>query len=200
MLVGRPGRAPRAVLVVDDHPAVRAALERLLAAEAGLDPVASAATVSGAVADAHRLRPDIAVVDYRLPDRDGISLTFELKRLPHPPGVVMYSAFAGVRLALAAIVGGADAIVDKSAGVKELRAAVRAVASGERVMPSLPAPALSAVVAQLDTDDEPIVAMLLDGSTPREVASELEIAADWLEHRRWAIVRQLLAFGQRSSR
>lgn len=193
-------RRPGGALVVDDHPSVRCGLTNLLAVDPGLAPVESAATAARAIVAAQRLRPAVAVVDYRLPGRDGLSLTLELKRLPEPPAVVVYSAFVGVRQALAASVAGADGIVDKAAGVGQLRVVVRAAASGERSLPRLPSQALGALTARLAPDDERIVAMMASGASPAQVARELEIDNDWLELRRWAIIRHLLAPGKRGSR
>lgn len=95
---------PVRVLIVDDHPAVRAGVAGVLAAEADLNPAATVATARDAAAEARQLSPRVAIVDYHLPDRDGLSLTIELKRLPHPPGVLIYSGFADARLAVGAIV------------------------------------------------------------------------------------------------
>src|SRR5947209_4260492 len=118
---------PARVLIVDDHPAVRAGLVAALADEADLDPVAAVADAGGAAAAARRLLPDVAIVDFRLPGRDGLSLTIELKRLPRPPGIVLYSAFADSRLGVAAAVAGADALVKKSSSLEELRWTIRRV-------------------------------------------------------------------------
>lgn len=185
---------------MDDHPSVRNGLAKLLAIDLQLGPVETTATASRAIVCARRLHPAIAVVDYRLPGRDGISLTLELKRLAQPPRVAIHSAFASPRVALAAIVAGADAFVDKGAGVEELRGAVQAVARGGRVMPSLPAPWLSAVVARLCADDRLIVVMLASGASMEQVARALRIDSEWLELRRWALIRQVLAPGRRPSR
>jgi two-component system, NarL family, response regulator DevR len=129
---------PVRVLIVDDHSAVRAGVAGVLAAEADLDPVAVVATPRDAAAEARRLSPEVAIVDYHLPGRDGLSLTIELKRLPHPPAVLIYSAFADARLAVGAIVAGADGIVKKSSTGQELCAAVRSAARGLRATPDVP--------------------------------------------------------------
>lgn len=194
------GRRRGGALVVDDHPSVRDGVTKLLAADLGLVPAESAATAARAIGAAQRLRPAITVVDYRLPGRDGLSLTLELKRLPEPPAVVVYSAFAGARLMLAATIAGADGIVDKADGIEHLRVVVRAVASGARPPTCLPAHRLSALTEQLAVEDEQIVTRLASGILPAQVARELEIDSDWLELRRWAIIRHLLAPGRRASR
>ena len=79
------------VLVVDDHAAFRAAAVALLEAE-GLVVVAEAATAGQATALAEQHRPDVVVLDIRLPDGDGFSVAEDLARLPHPPAVVLVSS------------------------------------------------------------------------------------------------------------
>lgn len=187
------GDGPIRVLVVDDHPAIRAGIQSVLATEPDFAPVATAATASDAIDQARLLLPVVAIVDYHLPGRDGLSLTLELKRLPEPPGVLIYSAFADLRLAVGAIVAGADGVIEKTLGAEDLCAAVRAIAVGLRLMPALSIEALSAIAARVDAEDLPILGMLLNGVPPAEVAQTLGIAGEWLELRRWAIVRQVIA-------
>ena len=79
------------VLVVDDHPAFRAAAAALLAAD-GFDVVAEASTAAEAVHLARTLELDLVLLDVRLPDRDGIEVAAELAGLPHPPPVVLVSS------------------------------------------------------------------------------------------------------------
>lgn len=197
-LVRRGRASPVGVLVVDDHPAVRSELERLLGEADDLAPISAAATAPQAIGIARRLRPLVAVVDYRLPGPDGIALTFELKRLRDPPGVVIHSAFAGTRLALAAIVAGADGIVEKGTGADRLRTDVSAVAAGSRVMPALSERALAGAMPAAEPEDALIAAMLNGGASPAAVSRRLGIAPEWLALRRWAIARRLLG-GQRGS-
>ena len=81
----------RSVLVVDDDPAFRGLAQRMLTA-LGLVVVGEADTVEAARDAAKRLRPDAALVDLRLPDGDGITLTRELTGLPWRPRVVLTSS------------------------------------------------------------------------------------------------------------
>jgi DNA-binding NarL/FixJ family response regulator len=86
---------PAAVLIVDDDAIFRSLAARLLEA-AGLRVAGEAGDVSQGRAAAHRLRPDAALVDVRLPDGDGIALASELALLPWAPRIVVVSSQAGM--------------------------------------------------------------------------------------------------------
>lgn len=185
-----PGLAIR-VLVVDDHPAVRAGVRGLLMAQRDVASVTAVANARDAVAAARERVFDVAVVDYHLPDRDGLSLTRQLNSLPNPPGVLVYSAFADTRLAVAALVAGAGGICSKDRGDLDLWDAVRAVAAGVPVLPTIRPDAMRAIARRIDEKDLSILAMLINRVAPADIAPTLGISRDWLEARRWAILRQL---------
>ena len=182
---------PVSVLIVDDHPAVRAGVGRLVADQADMAPVAIVATARDALAEAQRLSPRIAIVDYHLPDRDGLSLTRQLKALPHPPAVLIYSAFADARTTVGAVLAGADGVANKTCRADELCTAVRTIAAGSSSLPVVPPDIMSAIASELEHEDLPILAMLMNGVPPAELADALNITTDWLEMRRWAILHRV---------
>jgi DNA-binding NarL/FixJ family response regulator len=179
------------VLVVDDHSAVRSGIEALLAGEPDLEPVGTAGGAAEALELARQTRPDVAIVDFQLGDRDGLSLCRQLKELPDPTRVVLYSAYADGPLALAGVIAGADGVVHKAALAGELCDTVRAVAAGRTAIPVPPPAARAVVAARLDPDDLPILAMLLDGTDPDEIARVLGMRPGWLAARRWAMLERL---------
>jgi DNA-binding NarL/FixJ family response regulator len=179
------------VLVVDDHSAVRSGIEALLAEEPDLQPVGTACRAEEALALARECRPDVAIVDFQLGDRDGLSLCRELKELPTPTRVVVYSAYADGPMALAGVVAGADGVVHKSALASELCEVVRTVAAGRTAIPHSGPTARAVVAARLDPEDLPILAMLLDGTDPDEIARVLGMRPKWLAARRWAMLERL---------
>lgn len=185
-------RAPVSVLVVDDHPAVRVGVESVLGAEADLTVLASVATAREAFTEVEHGHPRVAVVDYHLGDRDGLTVTRRLKMLDPSVRVLVYSAYADATLTVAAIVAGADGIVHKGGDGDELCGAVRAVAAGRRAYPAVTPAALATIGARLDADDIPILGMLIHGTPPDEVARTLGISHEWLSARRWAMVQRLL--------
>jgi len=179
------------VLVVDDHSAVRSGIEALLEGEPDLEPVGTASGAAEALALARQTRPDVAIVDFQLGDSDGLALCRQLKELPEPVRVVVYSAYADGPLALAGVIAGADGVVHKAALATELCDAVRAAAAGRRIIPPAAPGAQAIVAARLDPQDLPILAMLIDGTEPDEIAKVLGMQPRWLAARRWAMLDRL---------
>ncbi|WP_205695933.1 response regulator transcription factor [Conexibacter sp. SYSU D00693] len=120
------------VLVVDDHPALRAGLEALLRSEPGFVSVGAAGTGAQATALARRHGPDVVLLDVRLGDEDGIALCATLRALPDAPAVVMVTADAGPQLERAATAAGASALLDKAADLPDVLDAVRLAARSRR--------------------------------------------------------------------
>jgi DNA-binding NarL/FixJ family response regulator len=185
------GVEANAVLVVDDHQAVRLGVEALLADEEGIGAVRSAASAGEALAVAEAEPSDVAVVDYHLPDRDGLALTRELKAIDDPPRVLVYSAYADQRLELAALVAGADGVLGKQALGIELCERIHSLARGSGGEFSISAATLAAASYELEIDDRPILGMLINGTPPEEIARVLAISEQWLDARRWAMLRSL---------
>src|SRR5689334_9111967 len=99
------------VLVVDDHPALRAGLEGLLAGEPDVVFVGAAPDADGLLDVVGRLRPDVIVLDYALGQDDGLATCFRLKQLCDAPAVVLYSAYVDRVFAVPAAMSQADATV-----------------------------------------------------------------------------------------
>jgi DNA-binding NarL/FixJ family response regulator len=181
------------VLVVDDHAAVRMGLGGLLEDHLDVELVATAASAREALADAARVAPDVAVVDYHLDDSDGLTLCRALKRLPRPPRVLVYSAYADGALAAAAVVAGADGVVSKGTLGEEVVRTIRVLAHGRRAIPPIPRAVQRSLRARLEPTDQAILGMLLQGIAPSEIADVLSISPSRLESRRAAMLRALAA-------
>jgi two-component system, NarL family, response regulator DevR len=188
-LESRPARIR--VLVVDDHPAVRIGLRELLEAEENFVVVDAVATAEDALAVAEGAWVDVAIVDYQLSGRNGLWLSRKLKRLAHPPRVVIYSAYYDGLLAAAAVVAEADGLVSKGSLGSELTSAIGKVARGQLMLPSVPPRLAEMLRRQLDQAEQAIFGMLLAGIPPREIASTLNMSVGTLESRQWAMLRKL---------
>lgn len=134
----RPG--PIRVFLLDDHEIVRQGLRRLLAAEPDIEVVGEAGTVAAALAQLPVLSPDVAVLDVRLPDGDGIAVCREIRSTVPGISCLMVTSHGEDQALFGAILAGADGYVLKGACGQELVTAVRTVARGR--------PALDAHAAQ----------------------------------------------------
>ncbi len=161
------------ILVVDDHPAMRAGLVAVLRAEHDLVPLDSASSVQDLWPALHSTRPDVVVLDYHMPGDDGLVVCRRIKREVPAPAVLLYSAYADAALTIPARLAGVDGLVNKSVPASELYDAIRRVARGERVLPATSRELLDAAARQLDADDLPILGMRLDDTPIGEMASAL---------------------------
>jgi two-component system response regulator DevR len=159
--------------LLDDHPAVLAGLRRLVEPQADMTVVAAAPTVAELSQQLDGARADVLVLDYVLARGDGLMHCLRVKRRSRPPAVIVYSAYTGHRLVLAARAAGADGVVDKAEPVQRLLAAIRGVFIGELALPTVPRDAYEAAVAALDDEDLPVLAMLLDGASLEAMAQAL---------------------------
>jgi DNA-binding NarL/FixJ family response regulator len=182
------------VLVVDDHPAVRAGLASLLRTEPGLLPVGAVGSAEQARPELARGTTDVLLVDYDLPDSDGLALCWDAKCREEPPAVLIYTAFARPRLTIAATLAGADAMLDKGAPPEQLFEAVRIVAGGGKALPRVPPDLIRRCVAELDPDDIPLFGMAFNQIPVADIAA---IAGHDLETTR-ARVRALIDRLQRA--
>ncbi|WP_447003843.1 response regulator [Saccharothrix isguenensis] len=122
------------VLLVDDDALVRGGLKALLQAEADILVVGEAADGASAVRSAVAVRPDVVVMDVRMPIRDGVSATRELMGLAGRPRVLVLTTFDLDEVVDDAIAAGADGFLLKRASPEELVAGIRAVAAGDAVV------------------------------------------------------------------
>ena len=161
------------ILVVDDHPAMRAGLVAVLRAEHDLVPLDSASSVKDLWPALHSTRPDVVVLDYHMPGDDGLVVCRRIKRELSAPAVLLYSAYADASLTIPARLAGVDGLVNKSVPASELFDAIRRVASGERVLPAMSRELLDTAAHRLDSEDLPILGMSLDDTPIGEMASAL---------------------------
>lgn len=126
---------PIRVLVVDDHFVVRIGLVSLVNTEPDLTVVGEADDGEQAIALYERLRPDLVLMDLRMPGKSGPEATVQIRRLSDQARVLMLSAFDGDEEIHNALAAGAQGYVLKSSTGEELIPAIRAVAAGKRWIP-----------------------------------------------------------------
>ncbi|MFF8359867.1 response regulator [Streptomyces chartreusis] len=125
---------PVRVVIVDDEQLVRLALRLVIDGEPDLTVVAEAADGDAAITVVDQQRPDVVLMDIRMPGRDGLSTTRELLTRPAPPRVLMLTTFDSDDLVLGALRAGALGFVLKDTPPARILDAVRTVADGNPVL------------------------------------------------------------------
>lgn len=123
------------VLIADDQPLVRSGLRTILDRETDVEVVAEAGTGLEAVAEAHRTRPDVVLMDIRMPGMDGLSATERLVGGPEPvPRVIILTTFDLDEYVHAGLRAGACGFILKDSEPEVLVRAVRAAAEGDAML------------------------------------------------------------------
>jgi DNA-binding NarL/FixJ family response regulator len=169
-------------LAVDDHPTVRQGLGLMFGQEPDLELVGTVENGEGVIDACKRLRPQVVIMDVRLPGIDGISA---IKRIAEScPGVqtVMFSAYGDKRLLSDAIAAGARGYVMKGSPPEDLVRAVRTVTNGKPfVDPSLSPTLLMSAVgpdAPLSEREREILQLLAEGLHTEEVARRIGLSIE----------------------
>ncbi|MGW2918862.1 response regulator [Streptomyces angustmyceticus] len=158
---------PIRVFLLDDHEVVRRGVQDLLDAEPDIEVVGDAGTADHALARGPALRPDVAVLDVRLPDGDGVSVCRDLRsRLPGL-ACLMLTSFDDDDALLDAIMAGAAGYVLKEIKGSDLVSAVRTVAAGRSLLDPATTSRLMSTLRGEDSDEEP-AADALSSLSPRE--------------------------------
>ncbi|HEX2851431.1 MAG TPA: response regulator transcription factor [Acidimicrobiales bacterium] len=174
------------VFLVDDHELVRDGLRALFEAEPDLRVVGEAGTVEAALRDIVEAAPDVAILDVRLPDGDGVELCREVRsRLPAVQ-CLMLTSFADDEALLASVLAGASGYLLKQVKGHDLVDAVRRVGRGEslldgtmttRVLDRLRSEwADDGGLSQLSDQERRILHLIAQGYTNRQIADEVDLA------------------------
>lgn len=176
------------VLLVDDHAIVRLGLTTLINDEPHLEVVGEAGTAAEALAAVERLRPEVVLMDIRMPGEGGIEATRQITTRFPETKVVMLTSFADDDLVVRAISAGAVGYVLKQVGNEELLRAIAAAARGEAILdPATTARLLARVRAaerqaeadafrDLSVREREVLAQVARGKTNAEIGQTLNLS------------------------
>jgi DNA-binding NarL/FixJ family response regulator len=176
---------PIKVFLLDDHEVVRRGVAALLEAEPDIEIVGEAGTAEQALARVPALRPDVAVLDVRLPDGDGVTVCRELRSRMPELACLMLTSFADEQALFDAVMAGASGYVLKQIHGSDLVGAVRTVAAGESLLdPHSTAQMLRRLrtrpakdpLADLTDQERRILELIGDGLTNRQIGERLFLA------------------------
>jgi two-component system response regulator DesR len=180
------------VLLAEDQAMVRGALASLLALEEDIEVVGEVARGDEVLAQALRLRPQIAVLDIEMPGRSGLEAAAELSRELPQCRVLIVTTFARPGYLRRAMEGGAAGFLPKDAPAAELARAIRRAAAGERVVdPGLAAAALSEGTSPLTAREHEVLCAARTTGTIAELAQVLHLSAGTARNHLSTIMRKV---------
>lgn len=174
------------VFLVDDHEVVRRGLIDLLSADPDLEVIGEAGSVAAAIAQIPTLRPDVAVLDVRLPDGNGIELCRELLSTMPELRCLMLTSFTSDEAMLDAILAGASGYVIKDIKGMELAKAIKDVGAGRSLLDNRAAAALMAKLRGATERSDPLsglteqervlLGLIGEGLTNKQIAARMFLA------------------------
>lgn len=179
---------PIRLLLVDDHEVVRVGLRTVLSQQAGLTVVGEAATMETAVRDALRVKPDVILMDVRLPDGSGVDACRDILASNPDARVIFLTSYADDDSVLAAVLAGAHGYVLKEIDSSALLRAIHLVAEGQSILdPTVTERALRWLrglgngpqlpgIEQLSGQEERVLALVAEGKTNKEIATALGLS------------------------
>jgi DNA-binding NarL/FixJ family response regulator len=174
------------VFLLDDHEIVRRGLRELLEGEGDIEVVGESGSAVDAAARIHAVDPDVAVLDVRLPDGDGVTVCRDLRSRHPRTACLMLTSFADDEALFEAIMAGAQGYVLKQIRGNDLVEAIRKVAAGQSLLdPVVTARVLERVrkgpeqderIGRLTEQERRILELLAEGLTNRQIGDRLHLA------------------------
>jgi DNA-binding NarL/FixJ family response regulator len=172
--------SPICILVVDDHPVVRAGVETLVASQADMTIVAQATNGREAIQQFRAQRPDITLMDIQMPEMNGLDALIAIRNESPEARIIMLTTYTGDAQVLRAIKAGAQGYLLKSALHRELLETIRGVHAGRKALSA----EVSYEVAEHATDDAltpaevRVLQLIARGNANKEIAEQLSVGEE----------------------
>jgi DNA-binding NarL/FixJ family response regulator len=189
------------VVVVDDHDLARAGLRSLLSGERGIQVVGEAASGRDALSLCRRMRPDLVLMDVRMPDMNGLAVTRAIKFESPGTSVILFTMYENADYLVEALQAGAAGYLLKGSSKSEIVTTVRRVLAGDAVLrPDLvlellrrmSAPASETQMStQLTNREQDVLRLIVLGHTNREIADTLSLTVSTVKTHVEHVIRKL---------
>ena len=172
--------SPIRILVVDDHPVVRAGVETLVAAHSDMSVIAQAANGREAIQQFRTHHPDVTLMDIQMPEMGGLDALIGIRNESPGARIIMLTTYAGDAQVMRAIKAGAQGYLLKSALSRELLDTIRAVHAGKKALSA----EASYEVAEHAADDAltpaeiRVLQLIAKGNANKEIAEQLSISEE----------------------
>ncbi len=173
------------VFLLDDHEVVRRGVRELLEAESDMDVVGEAGTAEEALSRIPAVAPEVAILDVRLPDGNGVEVCREIRSLHPEVACIMLTSYSDDEAVYSAIMAGASGYLLKQVRGTDLIEGVRRVARGESLLdPAVTARVLDRIrhreeadeLAQLSNQEQTILELISEGLTNRQIGERMFLA------------------------
>jgi DNA-binding NarL/FixJ family response regulator len=171
------GGEPIRILIVDDHPIMRVGIAAIINAQPGMQVVGQAGTAGEAVRLFEVLRPDLTLMDLRLPDRSGVEAIRSIRAISPKAKIVVLTTYEGDEDIHQALNAGARGYLIKGMPHDALAKALQRVHAGQRYLPQVVTEALSSRIpgSHLSQREQEVLQLMFAGKSNREIAEELSI-------------------------
>ncbi len=166
------------IMIVDDHPVVREGLSRIIVSESGMEVIAEAGTGAEALTQYRKLRPDIVLLDMRMPEISGLQTLEAIRKEFSNARIIILSTYDLEEDIYQSLQAGARGYILKDSPRNELLASIRRVHAGERVIPPNIATRLAERIGgnELTAREYEVLKLIVKGRSNKQIGDDLGIS------------------------